>query len=292
LHTAYGVCLESQLALNSLLTRPCQPSVDVALSWVAPGSITESGASYGDKEAVLSYAGLCRVEVSQGRHIEVDAEIGVPEVVLEHYVLGVGMGVLLHQQEKLGLHASAVLSPAGGVLFLGESTWGKSTLAALFYVRGWPLIADDISSLDLRGPGEVRVMPAYPSIRLWPETARFLDLEAGAIPIYPGAEKLRVDASVGFPSEAAPVSVVYVLDQGNEVGIDAVRPHNSVAEFVRHSFAGRLLGELGAKQWHFEAVAELARRVPVRRLTSPRTDLVQVRQIVDAVEADLATLAS
>lgn len=54
------------------------------------------------------------------------------------------------------LHASAVASPRGAILFAGASGAGKSTMAALLHRHtGWPVIADDVTHLRPVGSGWV-----------------------------------------------------------------------------------------------------------------------------------------
>ena len=100
LRSAYGLCLASDLSFEDLPTCNGLASVEVPLSWVPSGSVSESSAQYADSEVTLSYEGLCRITIAHGRSIAVTAESGTPEAVLEHFVVGVGMGVLLHQRRE------------------------------------------------------------------------------------------------------------------------------------------------------------------------------------------------
>ncbi len=285
--TAYGLCILSDLPFRELPACSNTEVVEAHLAWLPPGTIREWGGTYQDEEVTLNYPGLCRIIVTSGEQIRVDGERGAPEEVLEYYVLGVGMGSLLHQRRKLTLHASAVLTPAGAVVFVGESTWGKSTIAAACHAHGWPLIADDVASFEIDVDAGAQIRPAYPSIRLWPATARHFGLLEDSKPIYPGAEKLRVDMRAGFPTEAEETAAIYLLDPGHRLRIETIRPHRAVAEFVRHSFAARALAESTSQSWYFEAASHLTSVVPVKRLSSPATDLAEVAQIVEVVQSDL-----
>ena len=60
------------------------------------------------------------------------------------------MGILLHQRGRMVLHASAVNINDGAVAFMGHNGAGKSTTTFSFMASGYPLVADDILSLEFR----------------------------------------------------------------------------------------------------------------------------------------------
>jgi hypothetical protein len=52
--------------------------------------------------------------------------------------------LLLRLPDAIAIHAAALAAPTGGVLLVGPSGVGKTTLAAMLNARGWPSIADDV----------------------------------------------------------------------------------------------------------------------------------------------------
>lgn len=84
-------------------------------------------------------------------------------------ILGPGLVLALAFGGVFCLHASAVLTPLGAVLFAGPSGAGKSTLAArLSAQHGFPRLADDIAPLRV-GPNGAFVLPHFPQLKLPPE---------------------------------------------------------------------------------------------------------------------------
>ena len=61
------------------------------------------------------------------------------------FLLGSCLGALLHQRGVLALHASAIETDQGAVLFMGDSGMGKSTTLQAFIKRGYKMLADDIT---------------------------------------------------------------------------------------------------------------------------------------------------
>jgi ABC-type multidrug transport system fused ATPase/permease subunit len=85
---------------------------------------------------------------------------------------------------QLVLHASAVrLENGRSLAFLGNSGFGKSTLASSFHRNGAQLISDD--SILLR-PGDdgVTVIGGFPGIRLFPDSMHAVLNEVRVIALY------------------------------------------------------------------------------------------------------------
>ena len=85
---------------------------------------------------------------------------------LRHLVLDQVIPRMWAHKGHMVLHASAVRLPNGRVVaFIGDSGWGKSTLAAALRMRGSQLLSDDTVSLKA-GTGRVQLIPSYTGLRL------------------------------------------------------------------------------------------------------------------------------
>ncbi|NCP10702.1 MAG: HprK-related kinase A [Sphingomonadales bacterium] len=87
---------------------------------------------------------------------------------LAHGLLAAEMGMNLQMalgwRRQLLLHASAVEKDGRALVMTGESGSGKSTLAAMLGERGWRLLGDEFTLLDLDRPG-VRGFPRMVSLK-------------------------------------------------------------------------------------------------------------------------------
>jgi flagellar biosynthesis GTPase FlhF len=79
---------------------------------------------------------------------------------------------LMMLQNNFSLHASAILTYKGVVLFTGVSGVGKSTTAAKLRERGYTFLSEDTSLVTFDTEGVAYVHPAYPQIRLWEKYTR------------------------------------------------------------------------------------------------------------------------
>ena len=101
--------------------------------------------------------------------IEEDALFGYANTT--HLLTNQVLPMVATLQNKQVLHASAVAINGKAKVFIGESGYGKSTLAAALVQTGGELISDDCLMLD-KIESEWSVTANYPSLRLWPENAK------------------------------------------------------------------------------------------------------------------------
>jgi hypothetical protein len=174
------------------------------------------------------------------------------------------------------LHASAVAGPRGVVAFAGGAGEGKSTTAATLHARGLALVADDVLSLTLDPEGGVTAYPGSPLVWLAPDVVGALDAEATAARpaarVRDGKQAWPARARAGHGSggpAALPLAGLYVLADGAPAAAEPLAAPAALFALLRHSYCAPLLDAPGRRA-HFLACAEVARRVPVRRLIRPR----------------------
>jgi len=93
----------------------------------------------------------------------------IPDNTIRHLLLDQIIPRLLSHNGQLIVHASCVQIGHYAVAFCGESGWGKSTLAAYFHSRGYPLITDDCLLLQTKN-SVMTGIPNYCGLRLLPDS--------------------------------------------------------------------------------------------------------------------------
>lgn len=187
------------------------------------------------------------------------------------YLLGPVMGYVLRLRGITCLHASAVAFGDGAVAFAGHAGAGKSTLAAALAGRGHAVITEDVAALVPSG-GDVEVEPAYPLVRLWPESVAALFGDAGALPlITPNWDKRFLALGEGaarFERRRLPLAAVCVLGGRSDAAarIERLEPARALMELVERAYSANLL-DRAMRAREFEALSQLVRRVPVYGVT-------------------------
>ena len=224
---------------------------------------------------------------SDGARIRACCREASPET-FRHLLLDQVMPLVLAHQGWCVLHAAAVAAPGGAAAFLGATGFGKSTIAASLASTGLRAITDD--TLIVSAPPDKPVVghAAYPSIRVWPETASTV---LGPEYRHDGRvsefnDKVRVGAASGleFVTAGTPLHALYVLtpDPAAHVPrVETIPPRDRVIEVVRHAF---VLDWEGADRLRaaFERLSRVIDRVSVRRLRFRHAyaELPAVRQTI------------
>ena len=125
---------------------------------------------------LLDVPAVARYLVRDGSFITVTPAPGADPVAVTRLLRLTPFAALLFQRGWLALHAASVATSEGAIVILGESSTGKSTLAAALVARGWDLLADELAAVEVDATGQVLVHPTFPEIGLWPDTLSHLGM--------------------------------------------------------------------------------------------------------------------
>lgn len=215
------------------------------------------------------------------------------------YLLGPVLGLLLRLHAVTCLHASAIAVDGVAIALTGPGGSGKSTAAAQFSRMGFPILADDIATLDQAGTTfnvHFNVHPGPARLRLWPSSVEHLYGHSEALPrLTPFWEKQYLDLRCAdrlFQSTPLPLGGVYLLDSTENLtdGIVEIPRSAAMVRLVRNVYANYLLDE-SCRQRDFVRIANVMNTVPVRRLPL-RHDFARLEQTCRSILADLDQVRS
>ena len=285
---------------------PCEE----VFKWETESGVTWLEVTSTASDYFLHFPGYANVRVSRdAKRVVFHREPGIPWMTLEHLLLDQAIPLVLSLAGKFVLHCSAVASPAGALVFSGKAGQGKSTLAAAFALRGFPLLTDD--SLLLRPEGRaIMSYPSYPSLRLWPEDTRHFEQLGGEISEvahYTSKKRLRLDTGRGsFAERPVKTAALYLLanatgaegrplrqdrprSRGNApVSIVKLSAREAFMELVQNSLHMDPAGRVSLKA-QTERMAVLANAIPAFRLSYPHEHAL-LPNVVEKVLAHAASL--
>jgi hypothetical protein len=168
---------------------------------------------------------------------------------------------------------------------MADTGVGKSTLAASFQTDGVEMLSDDCMELLIDADTSVRCLAAYPSLRLWPDSADEIMAGARYEPMSAGSDKRRVSLSRKAPGTETPVAGICLLaaddDDSPQITFTPVPPARAVSLLIGQCF--RLdPTDVAATKRTLERCAALVERVPVVELAYPR-DYDRLPEVRDAV---------
>jgi hypothetical protein len=209
------------------------------------------------------------------------------------YLLGQALSFALVKRGHEPLHATSVVVDGRAVVFLGNSGFGKSSLAACFLRAGHQLLTDDLLMLRESPDGYI-AYPGPPRIKLFPDMARrHLGERVTGPPMNLKAKKQVIALEPHQRCDTpVPLGAIYALASPREVArkqrvrIETLSLRQAFVTLVANTFNYLIVGS-DRLQRQFHETAQLAAAVPVRKLIYPRRhdSLPRVRE---AVLADLS----
>ncbi len=298
-YEAYGCRIDSELEFPELIEAGSAENsspADVRISTgVVPDALenpTGKGVLYqaSANQFLLNMDGVARYLVQNGNEIIVEP---APENLagdVRVFLLGSCLGALLHQRGMLVLHAGAVYTDRGAVLFTGPSGIGKSTLLGELLRRGYRMMVDDVCAVVVDAAGKPLVLPGYPRTRLWTDAAQKLEQDiTGLERTRPGMEKYERQVPAQFWDQPASLHRIYLLTSSNrdELRLD-VEPRIRTFSIVLHNtYRRQFLDGLEMRAPHFDLVSAVSRASSVTRVVRPSQPF-RLAELADLVERDLA----
>ncbi|MCP4100763.1 MAG: hypothetical protein GY750_04965 [Lentisphaerae bacterium] len=169
-----------------------------------------------------------------GFHVRDDNEIIIDKAccndlkVISIYLLGTIMGYILYKKNYLPLHASAIHTSKGAVLFLGESGVGKSTTAFKLCAKGYELITDDIAPIKVID-GEPVVYAGYPKFKLDRNTLQTQKIREKKLKILKEPfNKYYVNSDNKVNNEFESIHKIYNLSADKNATLTSITPHTGL----------------------------------------------------------------
>jgi hypothetical protein len=234
---------------------------------------------------------VARFLVAGGVSIRIAPFKNATEEILRIFLLGIVMGVLLHQRGYYTFHASAAVVAGGAVAFMGARGYGKSTLTAAFQARGHDILTDDI--LALRAvEGRLWVWPAFPRLKLMPDSTLYLGEEPVVQgELHPALRKHSLYVHDSIAQTPCLLKRIYLLDKGEKVSVEPLETARAIREILPHWYMVQFgLDALRAQHpaAFLEQSATLARTASLRRLV--RSDsLDDLPELIERILEDLET---
>ena len=234
-----------------------------------------------DTDYLLSFPRQADFHIEAGGIINCLPAPGVAQGLLRHLLLNqVLPRYLAHTGEQL-LHASAVtLANGKTVAFLGESGFGKSTLASYCHLNGAQFIDDDCILLR-SGEGGLRIVGGVPTVRLYPDSLRALGHNPAGFAPYEQdrTDKLQMSLSgqhthpvmppilqglflLGAPGDVPANGAVTITPAGGQVALMSL---------VRGAFNLNPADKHTLRQMFEQRAQILAEGLPVCHLNYPRS---------------------
>lgn len=303
IYSAYALSIQSDVWLPLPSGKECKPDVEIRRRPLSVRDVEgrrllhldgEEGTPFRDDGGDV-VTGRIRDElffvVEKGEAIYYHLRKELEQGLLQSYLLGVLLATLLRQRGYLVLHACSVAKGGRAIAFVGESGWGKSTLAEYFCQRGYTLLNDDVLALAVDTQGEKkppRVIPGYPQIRLREEAGRHLRSDFETLPSVNAIADKRATTPRHFPDTPLPLHKIYMLNPGyrERNTTEPLDLQMRLLRLIQHTRVTNLITDAAYKARHLRQCEHLVQSVPINQLHRIR-DLNRIDEVYEVVEQDL-----
>ncbi|MDD3500645.1 MAG: hypothetical protein PHS85_09825 [Sulfurovum sp.] len=245
-----------------------------------------------ENEVLLKIEGVGNFLIRNGNEIVIEKEDGCSAETLRLYLFGSAVGALLQQRGYLTLHASAIKTDKGAVLFAGDSGAGKSTTLQAFLRRGYQKLSDDTIALYYdETRGEVICLPSYPQSKIWQKTADLFDHDTTQLrQLHPEMDKYALSTREHFYDHVLPLHAIYLLQVSNEVDevmLEEVRGMDKFKAVNDNTYRNFYSYKLPYRQEHFKIAERVSRGYRIVHVRRP-SETLTVNDVCDLMELNLA----
>ncbi|MGC1308432.1 MAG: hypothetical protein WA885_14500 [Phormidesmis sp.] len=277
-YSGYGLTIQSDLQLPELQSAD-EGTADVKIQFGSvPADLPDAAKGVAWQavpgQLLLNVQDVARYWVTNGDTITIDPYGDCDqEEDFRAFLFGSVWGALLHQRGFLTLHASAIATPNGAVLFAGNSGAGKSTLATAMEQKGYALLSDDKTAIVFDPQQRPMAIPAYPTRRLWLDSVRHLHQPIEKMQRLRANLNKYVSRIENFYTEAQPVHTVYILHSHNRPAIEhePCKGIEGLTALIDCAYRKKMLYGLGGRQSQFQMTSALTKAVRVVNLYRPVT---------------------
>ena len=219
----FGLNIVSELSLSGIKeSNFSNPDLYIKI-----GSVPSTLDNYKDK-GVFYYAApgrflfemdsVGRFWVNEGKEIIIEKHKTAIDTEVNLFLLGSVMGAALLQRGLTPLHGSAILKDGRAIVIGGKSGAGKSSLAAAFINRGYSLLSDDITVIDVQND-LVHVKRGIQRLKLWADSLKSLQLEESTSSrVRPSLEKFYLPYSGPATPRETELTAIIILEVKNSKG--------------------------------------------------------------------------
>jgi hypothetical protein len=289
---AYGLNIQSEIELPELLPST-NNKVDVEITFgecpitltncLKKGVIFEIGAN----EYLFEIIDVARFYIADGNKIIIEPKGKRDYDDIRLFLLGTCLGAILHQQQILPLHASAIAHNNEAVLFTGRSGSGKSSIATGFRLKGCKMITDDICPIKIID-GKSYALPGYPQTKLCEDTMESfnIDIEQHNL-VREGIGKRAIRFQDGFASTPKKIKAIYNLVN---VDVDEIQiiPWNNSDKYTlleNNIYRKNIVKGMKLHPQLFNALCNIAAQTPIKMIK--KTECHQVKEVIKLIDQDL-----
>jgi hypothetical protein len=238
----------------------------------------------------LIHLPICSYYVKEGASITIELKENADFPSVRLFLLTNAMAAVLHQRNKVALHAGAIQTDKGLVVISGESGAGKSTTISALQQKGYKIFVDDVLVLE-KNEEHVVGVAAYPTLKLWDDTIEKLAL--GVIPeqqkLRESVNKYRVSFQEDFTTKTIPIYKLFYLRKDEaKNSIEVTKKEGLEAFKILYSqlYRTSMINNTQSQVILFERLNQVINQTNLIEVTRP-VDGNSIEELVQIIEKEI-----
>lgn len=276
-YACFGLDIRSEIALPELagMSAPADcstaPRITIRYGDIPADLKRDDGAggarAVGQDAVLIHSRDTARYLVRGGAEIIVEPYAQASARNLRLFLLGPAFGALCHQRGLLPLHANAIVVDGCAIAFAGRAGIGKSTLAAFFQARGYPVLCDDVCVVSFDAERRPFAWPGLPRLKLWRDAAETFGHDSDTLErAIEGRDKYHVPLVPSWTGGPYPLARVYILRNaavGAEARIVRLASSSAVSSLMANTYRPALVRRMGRVDGNFMQATAVAHHAAV-----------------------------
>ena len=292
---AYGLEIQSELEFPEMYPYAVKkPDLEIKFGKV-PAVLTGPEVIAKEKFFIsptdyLIHLPICSYYVKEGASITIELKENADLPSVRLFLLTNAMAAVLHQRNKVALHAGAIQTEKGLVVICGESGAGKSTTISALQQKGFKIFVDDVLVLE-KNEEHVVGVAAYPTLKLWDDTIEKLAL--GVIPeeqkLRESVNKYRVSFQEDFTIKTIQIyKLFYLRKEEANTSIEVIKKDGLEAFKILYSqlYRTSMINNNQSQAILFERLNQLINQTGLFEVVRP-TNGNSIEEIVQIIEKEI-----
>jgi len=246
---------------------------------------------YNNNECIIKIENIGKFYIRNGTEIIIEPSNKNKEKEIILFLLDAPIITLLHQRQFTPLHGSAIIDKITkkGIIFVGQTGVGKSTIACEFDKRGYSILTDNISSININENNQSIVNSGFSYLEIWKDVLKYYSKE--------NIEYFKIRNRISFEKyfykiknfsyNSALVDSVFIIDTHNkDVFVsNQIKRSDKLIPIRNHIHKNNIFNIMDSKSC-FKQCINLCNQSNVYKITRPQKNFL-INELINEIQGCL-----
>jgi hypothetical protein len=235
---------------------------------------------------LLNVSDIGSFRVQDGRSITIQPNPRANNLDISLLLISSVFPAIVHQLGKLPFHGSCIDSSNGSIIICGDSSSGKSSIAASFALQNCHILSDDMSVIDCKLSNNPIVYSGVPYLKLWKDVITYLRISQPLDRVRSNVNKYYYPLSNFDPKYSNRLSYIICLERTNynQLKIRLVDGIDKFKALTKYIHRKAYTSSNDAYKNQFKILSSIANHVPVYIIERPESplDIYRVKDLIES----------